>query len=274
MNKINSMLDVYKKKFSDKFRDLTSPLKTCFEIDECIYTYISNEGYYFSVSNHPEASIYYFNEDIYKSSLLIRHPDNYKQGVLIPSVMPATYEEPSCQEYGYAGDTMLVIFRKDKQGAHEFIFNRQHIKTPLLILYMDKLPLLEFFCSHMIKELDPYKKEIENHMIDIAQHIGPEFYDIVLSQKQLDEIALKEKFLKESGILPKDFQIPAPFSSQEKKCLELICNGKTASETAQLLDLSKRTVESYINNIKNKMSCFTKSEMLEQMQIYKLLGIL
>lgn len=51
-------------------------------------------------------------------------------------------------------------------------------------------------------------------------------------------------------------------TERECECVFLLIRGKTAKEIAGLLSLSKRTVESYIENIKNKMNCQNKVEIL------------
>lgn len=49
MNDIQQMLKVYNHSLANKMRTLTEPLKTHLGIDECIYTYISNEGHFFAI---------------------------------------------------------------------------------------------------------------------------------------------------------------------------------------------------------------------------------
>ena len=51
-------------------------------------------------------------------------------------------------------------------------------------------------------------------------------------------------------------------TTRECECVFLLIRGKTAKEIASLLSLSKRTVESYMENIKNKMNCQNKAEIL------------
>lgn len=54
----------------------------------------------------------------------------------------------------------------------------------------------------------------------------------------------------------------ALLSRREKECLKIFLQGKTAKETATHLSLSYRTIESYFENIKNKLDCTTKRELL------------
>ncbi|MBL0941720.1 MAG: helix-turn-helix transcriptional regulator [Alphaproteobacteria bacterium] len=53
-----------------------------------------------------------------------------------------------------------------------------------------------------------------------------------------------------------------PLSEREKDCLKCLILGMTAKEIARELSLSPRTIESYLENIKNKMCCYSKSQLI------------
>jgi DNA-binding CsgD family transcriptional regulator len=55
---------------------------------------------------------------------------------------------------------------------------------------------------------------------------------------------------------------PFHFSKREKECIFYLLRGKTTKQTSEILNLSKRTVDYYIENIKNKTGCRSKSELL------------
>lgn len=55
---------------------------------------------------------------------------------------------------------------------------------------------------------------------------------------------------------------PAELSQRELECLFLQLRGKTVKQIAEILALSKRTIESYIDNIKSKLGCLNKAELL------------
>lgn len=50
-------------------------------------------------------------------------------------------------------------------------------------------------------------------------------------------------------------------SEREMQCLFYTAGGRTAKEIAKLLDLSPRTVEHYIENLKSKFDCTTKVQL-------------
>ncbi len=49
---------------------------------------------------------------------------------------------------------------------------------------------------------------------------------------------------------------------QEARCMVCLLGGKTAKSTAKIMELSPRTVEHYINNMKKKLSCCSKLDMV------------
>lgn len=53
-------------------------------------------------------------------------------------------------------------------------------------------------------------------------------------------------------------------SERERECVLHLIKGKTTAQIAEILNLSSRTVESYIENVKNKLGCTTKSMLIDK----------
>lgn len=51
---------------------------------------------------------------------------------------------------------------------------------------------------------------------------------------------------------------------READCLLHFAKGKTISGTAKALNLSPRTVEYYLRNMKSKLKCYSKAELIEK----------
>lgn len=73
-----------------------------------------------------------------------------------------------------------------------------------------------------------------------------------------------EKYLEKASVLTR----------RERQCLELLLQGKTAKETASALKLSPRTVESYFENMKQKLKCHNKGELFSIAQALQRLELL
>lgn len=57
-------------------------------------------------------------------------------------------------------------------------------------------------------------------------------------------------------------KINARLTQRQIQCAECLLAGRTAKETGKLLGLSTRTVEYYLGNIKSKLECKNKSELI------------
>lgn len=53
------------------------------------------------------------------------------------------------------------------------------------------------------------------------------------------------------------------FTKREADCMFLLLKGKTINSVASILNLSPRTVEYYIKNMKSKLGCRTKFELVD-----------
>jgi len=53
------------------------------------------------------------------------------------------------------------------------------------------------------------------------------------------------------------------FSKQEARCMVCLLHGKSNKGVARALSLSPRTVEFYVKNMKKKLKCRTKFELIE-----------
>ncbi len=62
------------------------------------------------------------------------------------------------------------------------------------------------------------------------------------------------------------------FSKREAECMVHLLKGKSVRGVAKLLGLSPRTVEFYVVNMKNKVNCRTKFELVELVMDSDFLG--
>lgn len=88
--------------------------------------------------------------------------------------------------------------------------------------------------------------------------VKPGYYEDLLKDLGM------EKYLEKASLL----------SSRERECLNSLLQGKTAKETAAMLALSPRTVESYFENIKKKLKCSNKGQLFSTAEVLKKLELL
>ncbi len=145
--------------------------------------------------------------------------------------------------------------------------------------YNRKDALLEFNHNYQIDQgFDIYKRKKD--YVEIWAFSGkaemPMFHDFCINNiDKLEEITDScQKFLTkqdnlffaQKALIPinidPSFDNPL-FTYREIECARLIIIGKTTKEIAQDLDISPKTVEVYINNIKQKTGCLYKHDLIK-----------
>ncbi|MBA3237955.1 MAG: LuxR family transcriptional regulator [Parachlamydiaceae bacterium] len=118
---------------------------------------------------------------------------------------------------------------------------------------MNRLDLLNKFGRYFKREAKDLIGKIKADGFNIRKERGIESFDMPV------EVALSkydkntQQFLKKvSGLSP-----------QEQKCLTYFQQGKSAQDTAAVMGISQRTVESYFEMIKSKLGCISKYDLLD-----------
>lgn len=59
-------------------------------------------------------------------------------------------------------------------------------------------------------------------------------------------------------------------SHREQECVNFIVQGLTAKQIGKALNISNRTVETYLENVKRKLCCHNRAELLWKLAVLKL----
>lgn len=131
---------------------------------------------------------------------------------------------------------------------HPLYVNKEYLE--LFILYFND------HAYHLINESESLKIPREFVEYNFSLNVTVEHF--LISQ-------VEENFL--SSINAKYYKIRQlqqkySLSYRETQCLELILQNKIAKEIANFLNLTTRTVETYIDHLKRKLNCHSKSEIM------------
>ncbi len=123
---------------------------------------------------------------------------------------------------------------------------------------LNELPLLQLFIKEFKKEIGV--EVLRDNYVDIASMIGPSFYE---APKQAAP-NLRETILGKMKI-----KVENPFTERESEVIDLLLDGNSAPQIADELIISKRTVEHHIERIKDKLDCYSKSELIKKLREMK-----
>ena len=91
-------------------------------------------------------------------------------------------------------------------------------------------------------------------------------YASQLEEDEIEDIRLNvidtvQKVLNLSEIA---FNKKIKLSKRQAECLHYLKHGKTYKECAYLMGLSPRTIEHYVDDLKNKLNVYSKSQLIEK----------
>ncbi|EKD54722.1 MAG: transcription regulator LuxR family protein [uncultured bacterium] len=144
--------------------------------------------------------------------------------------------------------------------------NQEVVKSNAVIKLLDIHPYANNEIVTILTSKAPFK--------DVAGHFNVIAHGTVVSRSMLLKISTAiaqsdKRFRKNKNPDQRSYKIVEPIdcqklSAREIECMFYLIRGKTMTQIATILRLSKRTVEYYLQNIKNKWSCHTKSDLIEK----------
>jgi len=152
----------------------------------------------------------------------------------------------------------LTIYKKGLDSTEFFSFAFHKNASEKTNFYINNLFILEEFCAYF-KEVakDIVACSDQSKLAMIQNGVSPTLF---LPEKYItpstDDIFLN--FLRKNMLSKKT---KVKFSNREFQCITHIAHGKTIKDIARILNISPRTVESYIENVKNKTGLNFKSQL-------------
>lgn len=232
---------------------LICSLKEIFSVTHFTYFYVNDELETACLSSNPGWLEYYLSEKLYLNNPFLRHPKNIQAGCYFTAtIQDKEFRETKTLAKKFdVGESMMLIL-KEENKTKGFSFGIKPEAYPLLV---NELPLIKKFCIEFEKQGGKALKLLSDDPADLK----------VLFEKVVDHpvnaLLNREKklqFVQKIGI-----SVPQ-LSAREVECLMFILRGETATSIAKQLNLSVRTIESYLVNVKAKLNCWNKTELFQK----------
>jgi DNA-binding CsgD family transcriptional regulator len=252
----------YISRYSDQIKKAIEPLEHHFGISYFIHYRIDNVGHYTGLANRPDWIEYYVNEKIFLQDPYLRDPRVYQSGMCFAEQFgPSEYRETITEHAKKFQMDVGVVFIQKKENSVEFFgFAGDQATTSLQSLYLNHPHLLKSFARHFKDKLSKVLTQMQEEKFSLLEMKGKDF----LCQDPIcPNISLSTQFTYFQGL---GIGIEK-LSPRELECIQLLMEDKSAQQTADHLGLSRRTIESYFENIKNKLGCADKREIAKLLKI-------
>lgn len=153
------------------------------------------------------------------------------------------------------------IFKQENQevlsGKSLLIIGKYFISHTPKVLLIKKIPVLNLAKTQVVG-LVRFAEEI-SQFEQLKTHLN--YLNVILPEELLEEIYLK--------LYSKNIDVS--LSPRENECLNYLVQGHSIKEMAKELEISNRTVESYIEQLKRKLNCRKSSEVVAKAIEFRLI---
>lgn len=256
--------------YQDKIRRICDPLKA-FGISYFTYHSLTHDGLWRPLVSRPDWAEHYTAQQIYQVDPFILNPRCYQSGSILWNQYidePFQKEVLKVAEERFNMSHSLCLIERHEKGCEFFGFSAIRNQNDIYGVYISQQQLLKQFCRYFKQELAPVLKLMKEDPIDLMPLKGKQF-------KEAKEFPFKA--LVDSNLMfLKQIQIERSYklSNQEKKCLSYYLDEPRMAYVADQLNLSIRTIETYLVNLKHKLNCSNKLELLKKGQELRSLGLI
>lgn len=262
MNNPSQLIDNFSGKYHKQMLKVTEPLRLQFGITYFCYQHVSNDGAWTILGNNPDWLMHSAENKFYLIDPSLVNPQHYQSGVILADTHPHPEFQNTMNKHAldlFDLAHCLAIIEKTADGCDYYFLSAPKKHTGIYNIYLNKLSLLQKqFPSYFKQELHKQLHDINNYAVDLKLLKNDRYFstDNVLSIPNTSE---------------NNFEIPSAeistcikptLTMREKQCIRLYQMGKTAKETARILNISHRTVEQHFEHIKEKIGCYFKRELL------------
>lgn len=219
-----------------------------------------NDNSRIHLSNIPEWVEHFYEQNFHLSGVLQGRNNFYEHdGCFLWSTLKDQSIYQDCREY-FNIDYGITIFKKNADSVEFFHFGTCRDKPEMVNFYLTNMDMLYRFIAyfksnaHFLLEkarknrirLSAYNKIPDNDDLNVVLGMRASAHDIKIKKYIL--CLNNEKII---------------FSKREVDCLLGLLEGKQASQIGAKLYISKRTVETHFDHIRQKLRCRNKAELIK-----------
>jgi DNA-binding CsgD family transcriptional regulator len=262
----NQMACEYSLSLTEKIEELTKDLFSALGLTTFGYKRVFDDGRYIFTSTNPHWLSYHYknihDHGIFFKEAMDKTPLNSFYKVLWPKD-PKDHFLKSLNDFGMWNG--LNFYKRREDSIELWTFSTEAEKHQDPADYLNTIECLERFILYFNSSFD----RIIDYKNSATLATFQEWTPIKLPEKdpsQVDPIEAFIQSLKPECLTIKTGAIDCCFTKQESTCIHLLCQGKSAKEIGLDLNLSYRTIEFYLANIRKKSGIHKKSELIQTVQ--------
>jgi DNA-binding CsgD family transcriptional regulator len=251
---------------SHDIANITSPLKKHFGITYFNYVKLYKNGGRLLLTDRADWIDYFYKNALYETKVVstLENLDAYSYHLWQEFAGQPSFVIGKEKFNIYNG---ITIIEPNKDYTELYYFGTTVENVGVVSLYINKFDILQRFLLYFKDKAHDLVSEANRHLIHLP-HNGSitapseELIDDAKYQSFLAETPINRVFISEIS----DIYL----TNREATCLYLLLQNNTAKKIGKILNISPRTVESYLEAIKMKFNLDSKKELIK---IAEILGL-
>lgn len=247
-----ALIQNYTIKEDKQINKICSPLMVNLGIPYFTYYFIEEDGRFGTLANNPEFMEYYYSSGMHLNNPYMSHPSLFRNGYIISPCTFTEHEQKNIKQK-FQIDHLFLMLSKSEKRVEGFIFAAVGFDIKGIPHYIAHVDLLVKFSRYFKREASSLIGKLRADQFNMHQERQAAFLTVDHSLPLSNNNQGVQNFLK----------MIYGLSPQEERCHDLFKRGNSAQATAAIMGLSRRTVETYIEKIKDKLGCSSKWDLLE-----------
>lgn len=257
---------------ANEVRDICRPLEKL-NISYFAHVHIDNDGKFSALTNNPGFTQHYLENEYYNADIHLADKNRFGNHVVWDAIERFGKSAKMHSEAAQFGvQHTFTLIDKNDNGQDYYHFANDSACKSINQIYLANIDLLKMFTLHfnenvaqsaalrhayeMTFGIDPeaegYSTQFEDRFV-IADHSRKEF---------LNSISVNENKIAATQFVNQYQSKLTPLTPRERECLHLYVRGHAAREISELLKLSRRTIEHYLESVKMKLGVDTKNALI------------
>lgn len=261
----------YSIKEQKRIKKLCEPLKQ-FGLSGFWHETMSQDGHFSCLLSEGELGEYFADNKLYKGHPGFRHPDLMTRTVDFPDMLYGLDEKYDSTQgvirKKFQSDQILHLRERIGDTTYLYGFSSTPNRIGIRDIYINYTSLLWKFIRYFREEAKDLITNVYENQIHIAPHCGEDFHRVLITDAAQLKLKNINCFLEMIGEVDRIDFLP-DFTRRELDCVHGYLRGLSARQLADELKISKRTVEHYLENVKDKLCCRSRAELFERLQLLK-----
>ena len=268
-------------KYYKKMNNIILPMNQFFGIVDLVYIEVSNDNSLINLTTNINWIEHCVEKEYFLDDPQMVSPNNIGNGYAMWSVDWEPHYKSEAYENGMLKDASeygigkgVTYINKNKNGYKAYVFSGPKNNIDLHTKLYSNMPLIKKFVTFFDEEIKDIRKKMMDSRVNLVKLKGDAYFQqqgLIIPQEN-DKLH-QCNFLHQLGILDSSIS-DVNLTKRELQCINLYLEGNSAQKTSVILSISRRTVESHIDSIKNKLQLNYKRELFDKIRVLKELEII